>query len=58
MEDATNEYNSVDEVFGEGFPGRIVKRFGCRSFLVPMAYTPRGPIPVVHIFKNFRLIVI
>jgi hypothetical protein len=56
VEDATSEYNSVDEVLGEGFPGRIVKRFGHRSSLVPMAYISRVPIPVVYIFENFRLI--
>jgi hypothetical protein len=30
--------NSVDKVLGEGFPGRIVKKFGHCSSLVPMAY--------------------
>jgi hypothetical protein len=32
-----NSLNSVDEVPGEGFPGRIVKRFGRHSSPVPMA---------------------
>jgi hypothetical protein len=45
--------NSVDEVLGEGFPGRIVKRFGRCRLLYPWHTFPRVHVPMAHIFENF-----
>jgi hypothetical protein len=46
--------NSVDEVLGEGFPGRIVKRFGRRRrLLYPWRTFPNLHVPTAHMFKDF-----
>jgi hypothetical protein len=50
---------SVDEVLGEGFPERIVKRFGSgggghrRCLLYPRRTFLKLPVPTVHMFKKF-----
>jgi hypothetical protein len=49
--------NSVDEVLGEGFSGRIVKRFSrrCRRrrLLYPWRTFPNLHVPTAHMFKDF-----
>jgi large subunit ribosomal protein L7/L12 len=48
--------NSVDEVLGEGFPGRIVKRFGRssrrRRLMYPWGTFLKLPVPSAHMFEH------
>jgi hypothetical protein len=53
-------FYSVDEILGDGFPGKFVKRFGSggggrrgRCFLYPRHPFPRILVPMEHIFENF-----